>query len=176
MAQTLTQDRPSAIQVAKYLIKLAHNEREELLSKGQTDLLRDQLTCDMTHLKLQKLVYFAEATHLAINDQELFEEPIEAWELGPVIRSVYEAFRDHGRHVIDPEHGSEDGIDEYTRHFLRQVWNEFGKYSATQLVELTHRHEPWRNAMKRTPKTLDKEEMRVFYKRMFSRPDVRAST
>jgi uncharacterized phage-associated protein len=67
------------------------------------------------HLKLQKLIYFAQAAHLAINDEELFDEQIEAWPLGPVVRSVYDVFQDHGRDIIAAEHGSEDGIDDYAQ-------------------------------------------------------------
>ena len=33
----------------------------------------------ITHLKLQKLVYYAQAWFLALNDKPLFEEEMQAW-------------------------------------------------------------------------------------------------
>jgi uncharacterized phage-associated protein len=41
---------------------------------------------DLTHLKLQKLVYYAQGFHLGLFDKPLFEEPIEAWAHGPVVQ------------------------------------------------------------------------------------------
>jgi uncharacterized phage-associated protein len=173
MAPTATppQAKPSAVQVAKYLVKLAHDEKDNLIKKGGSDPFVEEMKMDMTHLKLQKLIYFAQAAHLAINDEELFDEQIEAWPLGPVVRSVYDVFQDHGRDIIAAEHGSEDGIDDYAQSFLKEIWNEFGKYSAYELVNITHRHEPWKHAIKRDDRILDREEMKTFYKRIFVQPD-----
>ena len=44
----------------------------------------------MTNLKLQKLVYFAQALSLVKNKKALFEDEFEAWDLGPVIPSLYQ--------------------------------------------------------------------------------------
>jgi uncharacterized phage-associated protein len=46
---------------------------------------------DLTHLKIQKMLYFAQGWHLAYFDVPLFEDPIEAWKYGPVVRPVYRA-------------------------------------------------------------------------------------
>ncbi|MDR1166886.1 MAG: DUF4065 domain-containing protein [Deltaproteobacteria bacterium] len=44
---------------------------------------------DLTHLKIQKTLYFAQGWRLAHFGYPLFEDPIEAWKHGPVARSVY---------------------------------------------------------------------------------------
>lgn len=44
----------------------------------------------LTCMKLHKLVYYAQAWSLALEDEPLFEEPIEAWSNGPVIRNLLE--------------------------------------------------------------------------------------
>ena len=38
----------------------------------------------ITHLKLQKLLYFCYGCYLARTGEELFAEPLEAWPKGPV--------------------------------------------------------------------------------------------
>lgn len=162
-----TQQRPNALQVAKYLVKLANEEQGVLMGKASEDPMRDEIRCDMTNLKLQKVLYFAQAAHLGINGSPLFDDEIEAWGLGPVVPVVYEAFKDHGSSVIGANRGSDEGIDPYHQYFLQQVWAEFGKFSAAQLVDMTHEHAPWRIAKEQGKKIISKEDMKVFYRSIF---------
>jgi uncharacterized phage-associated protein len=69
----------------------------------------------LTPMKLQKLVYFAHGWHLGLTGEPLLDEEIQAWSFGPVVRSVYNAFRDCGGDEIThkgsefvPDH-AEDG-------------------------------------------------------------------
>ena len=48
---------------------------------------------EMSAMKLQKLVYYSQAWSLVWDDQLLFNDPIEAWANGPVIRSLYDRHR-----------------------------------------------------------------------------------
>lgn len=49
-------------------------------------------------LKLQKLVYLAHGYYLALtNGTPLVDEAFEAWDYGPVCRTLYYEFRDAGR-------------------------------------------------------------------------------
>jgi uncharacterized phage-associated protein len=50
----------------------------------------------MTNLKLQKLVYYAQGFYLAMMDSPLFNEPIEAWEHGPVCVPLYHEYKNFG--------------------------------------------------------------------------------
>jgi uncharacterized phage-associated protein len=43
---------------------------------------------DVSNMKLQKLLYFAQGRFLAQNGIPLFDNPIEAWNHGPVVREV----------------------------------------------------------------------------------------
>ena len=45
---------------------------------------------------LQKLVYIAHGWNLAICGEPLIEEAPEAWDNGPVYRSIWDHIRDHG--------------------------------------------------------------------------------
>ena len=44
---------------------------------------------DISPMKLQKLVYYAHAWHLAFLGQPLIREEVQAWKFGPVIPDVY---------------------------------------------------------------------------------------
>jgi uncharacterized phage-associated protein len=65
----------SPFEVANYFIWLA-NETGSFLS----------------NLKLQKLVYYAQAWHLALEESPLFEEDFEAWIHGPVLPTLYQKY------------------------------------------------------------------------------------
>ena len=56
----------------------------------------------ITHLKLQKLLYYAQGVFLSMNNgNKLFSERIMAWEHGPVVKEVYDYFKSYGRSEIN---------------------------------------------------------------------------
>ncbi len=121
----------TALDVAKYLIQLASSGSEP-----------DPLT----HLRLQKLLYYAQGWSLAQRNKPLFTERIEAWANGPVVRVVYPAFADCGFEAIDPKRGGPGDLTEEERAFVRDVWEAYKGYSATALREMTHGEAPWKDA------------------------------
>jgi len=56
---------------------------------------------NLTPLKLQKILYYVQATFLAQHGQPLFNEAIQKWQYGPVVPSVYFEFKDQGISHID---------------------------------------------------------------------------
>lgn len=102
---------------------------------------------DVTPLKLQKLIYLAQANFLASTDRRLFDEPVEAFAHGPV---VYKASRRYsGRQIIAtreellPAPGADEDVPADIRDFLDQVWLRYKDCSASELRNLTHRQAPW---------------------------------
>ena len=65
-----------ALSVAKFLLELAEREDEP-----------DRLS----HLRLQKLLYYTQGWSLALRDKALFKDRIEAWAHGPVVKKLYGA-------------------------------------------------------------------------------------
>ena len=57
----------------------------------------------ITHLKLQKLIYYARGISLGMYGKPLFLEKIEAWQHGPVVREVYNFYCPNGRKNINIE-------------------------------------------------------------------------
>lgn len=54
----------------------------------------------VTHLKLQKLLYYVVAKHLKDTGEYLIAEPICKWQFGPVVKEVYHAFKTYGSEPI----------------------------------------------------------------------------
>ena len=98
----------------------------------------------MTHKKLQKLCYYAQAWHLALHNSELFKEPFEAWVHGPVSPVLYSIYADYGWEKI-PSEPSCPVFDEAAEGILQAVWNTYGQFDGDQLEALTHSEAPWQN-------------------------------
>ncbi|MDR0990423.1 MAG: DUF4065 domain-containing protein [Propionibacteriaceae bacterium] len=115
---------------------------------------------DITNMKLQKLLYYAQGHYLAEYDLPLFNESIRAWAHGPVVPDVYHHYKDQGRAVLDrPEKFNWDQISQEDDDFLVKVWAKYGGYSASGLRNMTHIEAPWSRAFtskdESTPITLD---------------------
>lgn len=111
---------------------------------------------DIDQLKLMKLVYIAYGWVLALTGKRLFREPIQAWQHGPVIRSLYDEFKHFGRRPISSRATEFDfetfdmsepeipSSDEETRLILDKVWAAYRRFSGWQLREKTHEQgTPW---------------------------------
>jgi uncharacterized phage-associated protein len=99
----------------------------------------------MTAMKLQKLVYYAQAWSLVWDEKQLFPERIEAWINGPVVRELYDIYRGQFRVSEDP-HGHPERLTSDQRETVDAIVKFYGKMSSQQLSDLTHREDPWRDA------------------------------
>ena len=100
---------------------------------------------EITNLKLNKLLYYAQGHSLARMGVPLFEDNIEAWDLGPVIPSIYRKYKICGNnHIIAEGTDVSDFFTEDELDLLLDVAREYYKYSASYLVNKTHKPEtPW---------------------------------
>ena len=100
---------------------------------------------NITHLKLQKLLYYAQGFHVAMCDgKTLFPESLLAWAHGPVVRKVYNRYRGQAYHPIDPNVSfSRSHIPPEIREILDAVYATYGQFSATKLEKMTHEESPW---------------------------------
>jgi uncharacterized phage-associated protein len=117
----------SCFDIANYFISLA-NETGSFVS----------------NLKLQKLVYYAQAWHLAIEETPLFEEDFEAWVHGPVIPTLYQKYKPFSWHPIDEP--AEINLPTTIRSFLEDVSAEYFACDAYELEQMTHIEDPWKRA------------------------------
>jgi uncharacterized phage-associated protein len=123
----------------------------------------------ITHLKLQKLLYFAQAYYLANFDRELFAEDMQAWTHGPVVPSVWHEYKKYSWESIPPQ--AQARVSKEIVPYLEAVYANFGKFDAKELERITHEHEPWlrtrdgrRSELKCTD-PIDKALIKQFYAR-----------
>lgn len=114
-------------------------------------LNRDRITCELedsdgiSNLKLQKLLYYAQGVSLALKGKPLFADAILAWTHGPVVESVYHAYKPYGSMPIPFDERLDDSwLADEDRELLENVYQSFSQYSAWKLRNMTHREDPWK--------------------------------
>ena len=96
----------------------------------------------MITLKLQKLVYYSQAWSLVWDERPLFDEKIEAWSNGPVVRDLFEYHR--GKYYVsEMEAGDAGKLDADQKATVDMVLNHYGEKPAYWLVRLSHSEPPW---------------------------------
>ena len=98
----------------------------------------------MTHMKLQKLLYYAQSYFVGMTGERLFPNTLEAWEHGPVIPDVYSKYRKYGSEIINDI--DEVTIPEEILGVIRAVIRDKGHFSAYELSARTHEEQAWLKA------------------------------
>ena len=127
-----------AFSVAKELVKLSFSGEE---------------IDPLTNLRLQKLLYYAQAWSLVLRESELFPEQIEAWRWGPVVPVVYnELSNGQGASQIPPDiFVDSPDLPPEEAELVRSVWDAYNSYSALRLSRMTHAETPWLRAWGQRP-------------------------
>lgn len=99
----------------------------------------------MTTMKLQKLVYYSQAWSTVWNDNVIFDERIEAWKNGPVVRELWDETRGVFR-LSNIEKGDSTNLDASQRDVIDRVLDFYGPKDAQWLSDLTHMEQPWKTA------------------------------
>ena len=135
----------------------------------------------MTHLKLQKILYYVQAFHLAYFDKELIEDDFQAWLHGPVSRKVYDKIKElsilYAEIKYDPEAFNpspeiqlKQTLTSEQFDLINDVIDSYGKLNSTELENLSHSEMPWQKAREgygvadRCEVIIPKEIMQTFYK------------
>lgn len=123
----------------------------------------------MDNLKLQKLMYYAQAVHLVLNDKKpLFDEKIEAWLYGPVVPEIYREYKAFGIDNI-PKTRIDD-LFLYVNEIdsIDTALDFYGKFSGPDLINRTHREKPWIDAYENGQNTeITKEAIYDYFKKAF---------
>lgn len=158
----------SALEIATWFIYKTNAEKKENQSSNDQYEVYEGLT----HLKLQKLLYYAQGISLAKTGNELFNDNIEAWEHGPVVKKVYNVFTTKGRNEITIEDAPCDveiirkiELDSNARNILNLTYDNFAIYTAWQLRNMTHQSgTPWRKTyMPSTNKKIPNELIKEYF-------------
>jgi uncharacterized phage-associated protein len=101
----------------------------------------------MSAMKLQKLVFYSQAWSLVWDDEPIFNNKIEAWANGPVIRDLYEAHR--GLFKVDRTTFAALASGMLAAEQMETidiVLDSYGDKSPQWLSDQTHAEEPWKIA------------------------------
>ncbi|WP_207711791.1 type II toxin-antitoxin system antitoxin SocA domain-containing protein [Sulfobacillus harzensis] len=133
----------------------------------------------MTNLRLQKLVYYAQAWHLALYDQPLMAGTFKAWVHGPVLPELYQQFKMYGSSPIREERYSDDWLTEFqesvhpdTIELLDDVAETYMGFTAFELERMTHREAPWLEAREGLSpdahRPIREETMKTYYRQLLN--------
>src|SRR3954447_10269614 len=89
--------------------------------------------------KLHKLLYYCQGHHLATFGRPLFDETVSAWDMGPVVGSLWFAER---QGLTPPEPPSVQ-LGEAELNTVGYVLSRYGRLSGRDLEVLSHGEDPW---------------------------------
>lgn len=115
----------NAIQVATYLMKLYHEQFQEMI----------------TEMKLHKLLYFSQRESFIQLDRPIFEDKFQAWRYGPVIVAV----RDLYKAGMLNQMPDADEVRPYENVF-KVIMSEYAPKDTWSLSDMTHAESSWKNA------------------------------
>jgi uncharacterized phage-associated protein len=123
--------------IARYFIIRAYEDGREAL---------------MTNMKVQKLLYYAQSLHLALYDEPLFDDEMQAWRYGPVCPPAYWLYSEFEANQLPiPQKDFLNRIPIEVQKLLEETWLFFGEYHAYYLSDMTHLEFPWKKARKGLP-------------------------
>lgn len=117
---------------------------------------------ELSKVKLQKLLYFAQAWALGKHSQELFPDDFVAWELGPALKDLHESMRDCEKVVPLEVPGSNlERLTNGDMQYLDSVLAFYGDMTKEELVDLAHQDSVWKTALRDA--IIPKDEIKALY-------------
>ena len=99
----------------------------------------------ITHLQLQKVLYYIQGYHLRDFGDPIFWDSIEAWQYGPVISSVYRKYFVHGSLPLRVDDETVLDVTPDQKKLIDSVIKRKATKRAAQLVSDTHAEAPWKD-------------------------------
>ncbi len=113
---------------------------------------------DVNNKKLQKLVYYAYAWFLTLNNENadelsnrLFDNRFEAWVHGAADPRLYEKYKMYGYKTIPKTQDNSDMFSPDELDVLQQVNEVYGELNGNALESICHQELPWQNARNGLP-------------------------
>ena len=144
----------TALDVSEYFLKA-------LSEPDQGDII--------SNLKLQKLLYYAQGIHSVRCDKPLFKDKIYHWQHGPVVKSVYNEYKQYTTQALSIPDKVKNLLkfSKEDKDSIRLTYNYYGKYSAWLLSEKTHQEDPWKNT--KQGEVITKKTIKTFFKKELPR-------
>ena len=132
----------------------------------------------MTHKKIQKLCYYAQAWCYTLKDYKLMDTNFEAWIHGPVSPVLYDKFKVFGFNSIRLAGEYNGRIESQDQELLESVWETYGDHTGNALEALSHSEPPWIEARagysveERCNVPISVEAMKKYYSAIYLGGDV----
>jgi len=114
---------------------------------------------ETTALKLQKLVYYCQAWHLAWTENPLFKDKIEAWRNGPVTPTLFDlhkgSFKLQKGFFRKKSKKTSNSLTPNEKDIIDRVLKYYGLRDPHWLSQLTHMESPWKMARSRSVQSDD---------------------
>ena len=92
--------------------------------------------------KVHKLLYYCQGHHLAMFGRPLFDETVSAWDMGPVVGSLWFA----EKQGVVPVDAPSTSVGEAELNTLGYVVSRYGRLSGRDVEILSHAEDPWQRA------------------------------
>jgi uncharacterized phage-associated protein len=136
----------------------------------------------MSHLKLQKLLFYCDAYHLAYIEEPLLHQNFQAWVHGPVCIEVYHELKGHSVLYSDVSYDSKTEVKDPNKivselltskqlDIITEVLETLTPWKDSELEASTHREKPWIEARAGIPASqkcetvINKITTKDFYKK-----------
>ena len=130
------------------------------------DLINSSEDDRITNLKLNKLLYYTQGCFLSRTGHPFFDEQIEAWELGPIVPSVYKKYHVCGSSPIEyvDENYSHRIFSLEEKEAMIDVMREYGCYTGSALIGLIRAKDtPWSKAFAQEKAVLANEDIKAYF-------------
>lgn len=117
----------AALDLAKYIVHKANGMNESI-----------------THLKLQKILYYVAGVFAGALNKRAFSDRIEAWQYGPVVRNVYIEFCSWGALPLTYKEDIKLDYGEKEMELVDFIINQKIVKTGRELVNATHSEAPWK--------------------------------
>lgn len=129
-------------------LRKMEQENSKIFSVINWFLSKSSEELPITHLALEKLLYFVQSWSVALNGEWIFEDDCQAWVHGAVYPKVYEMFKYFGYQPL-PKVNCEIGLSSSDIKILNLVKTYYyDVYNAKTLEKVCHREEPYMEARK----------------------------
>jgi|GEM_PF-818229 len=162
--ESLYFENASVEKIAKKIIRVYNNKIEEENKTYSNEWEIVQNIPKITQLTLQKLIYYVQGLSSVIKEEKAFNEAILNWNYGPVIREVYDIYKNFGANEIIEENDIE--LSPCLEEIIKIVVRDYGKFNPSALIELTHEEEPWKSTQKND--VIEFEKIKNYFKKVYN--------
>lgn len=130
----------------------------------------------ITHLKLQKLLFYCYGIALAHDETDSLGELIlfQPWEHGPVNREIWQQYRTFQASAIPVREGRSVAYSPEAESLLRDTLIIYGLLDAWSLRQQSHLERPWAEAYQQRSALIPTESIREHFQKKFRRGPVQA--